>query len=157
MIKLRRASGKDCKLIWEWANDPDVRAVSFSQEAIVYENHVKWFETRLDDSDCYFYIAEDSQQGSIGQIRFELKGHEAYISISLDRKFRGQGHGSEIIAIASKAFLESTDAEIIHAYIKKANTASFAAFKKAGFSTEKNLLIKNQAVHHLILTRKDVS
>lgn len=157
MIKLRPASEKDCRLIWKWANDPDVRAVSFSQEAIVYENHIKWFETRLNNPNCYFYIAEDSNQESIGQIRFELKSHEAHISISLDHKFRGRGQGSEIIALASKTFLGSTDAQIIHAYIKKDNTASLAAFKKAGFTSEKNLLVKNRPVHHLILTRENVS
>ena len=144
MIKLRQASRKDCEMIWQWANDPEVRAVSFAPEPIEYDNHVKWFEARLSDADCRMYIADDiaanRPPAPLGQIRFELKGREAVISISLDRKFRGQGHGGRIIALASRAFLASSDAQTIHAYIKKDNPASLAAFKKAGFS-----LVKFQA------------
>lgn len=157
MIKLRQASEKDSRPIWKWANDPDVRAVSFSTETFPYEEHVKWFKTKLDDQGCWFYIAENTNQDSVGQVRFELKDQEAYISISLDRKFRGQGYGSRIIELASKTLLGLTGVKAIHAYIKKENSISLAAFKKAGFSTVKNMLVKNHPAHHLILTREDVS
>ena len=157
MIQFRQASGKDCRLIWKWATDPEVRAVSFSRETFPYEEHVKWYETKLADEDCYIYIAENINQESVGQIRFELNGQEAHISVSLDRKFRGRGHGSKVIELASKTFLGSTDAKAIHAYIKIDNAASIAAFKKAGFSFVDKRLVKNQPAHHLVLTREVVS
>ena len=159
MIKLRRATRKDCRLIWQWANDPDVRAVSFSPEPIVYEDHVKWFETKLNDAHCCIYIAEDvavnREIEAVGQIRFDLKTQEAYISISLDRKFRGQGLGAQIMELASRTYLASSDAKIIHAYIKKDNTVSLAAFKKAGFSSVKSVRVNNKPAHHLILAREE--
>jgi UDP-2,4-diacetamido-2,4,6-trideoxy-beta-L-altropyranose hydrolase len=154
MIKLRRAVHRDCRLIWKWANDPDVRAVSFSPEPIAYEQHVKWFENRLGDANCCFYIAENSDRKAVGQIRFDLKDKQALISISLDRKFRGQGHGARVIELAARALLASTDAKTIHAYIKKDNPASLAAFKKAGFSRETSVLVNNQPAHHLILAKE---
>jgi len=154
MIKLRPVSRQDCRLIWKWANDPDTRAVSFSPEPIIYEQHVKWFENRLDDANCCFFVAEDSHREAVGQIRFDLKDKEALISISLDRKFRGQGHGARIIELAARTFLASTDTKTIHAYIKKNNTASLAAFKKAGFSPEISVLVNNQPAHHLILAKE---
>ena len=161
MIKLRRATRKDCRLIWQWANDPEVRAVSFAPEPILYEDHVNWYETRLNDAGCCIYIADDiaenSDMESVGQIRFDLNGQEAVISISLDRKFRGQGRGARIIELASRAFLETSDARIIHAYIKKDNATSLAAFKKAGFSSVKSVLVANQPAHHLILGREEKS
>jgi RimJ/RimL family protein N-acetyltransferase len=159
MIKLRRATRKDCRLIWQWANEPEVRAVSFAPEPIVYEDHVKWFETKLNNADCCIYIADDiaanSDLSTVGQIRFDLQEEEALISITLDRKFRGQGRGAQIIELASRTFLASSDAKIIHAYIKKDNTVSLAAFKKAGFSSLKSVLVANQAAHHLILAREE--
>ena len=155
MIKLRRASRKDCRLIWKWANDPDVRAVSFSPEPIVYKHHVKWFETKLNDSSCCFYIAENSNIEAVGQIRFDLKEGQALISISLDHKFRGQDRGAKIIELASRTFLASSDAKIIHAYVKKDNAASLAAFKKAGFSSVKSVLVNSQPAHHLILAKEE--
>ena len=158
MIKLRRATRKDCRLIWQWANDPEVRAVSFAPEPILYEDHVNWYETRLNDAGCCIYIADDIAENSdiesVGQIRFDLKDKEALISISLDRKFRGQGHGARIIELAARTFLASTDTKTIHAYIKKNNTASLAAFKKAGFSPEISVLVNNQPAHHLILAKE---
>jgi RimJ/RimL family protein N-acetyltransferase len=159
MIKLRRATHNDCRLIWQWANAPDVRAASFSPEPIVYEDHVKWYEARLNDAGCRIYIAEDvddnNQPTAIGQIRFDLKARGAVISISLDREFRGQGRGGRIIELASRTFLASSDAKKIHAYVKKDNAASLAAFKKAGFSPAKSVVVNNQAAHHLILTGKE--
>jgi UDP-2,4-diacetamido-2,4,6-trideoxy-beta-L-altropyranose hydrolase len=159
MIKLRRATRKDCRLIWQWANDPEVRAESFAPEPILYEDHVNWYETKLNDAGCCIYIADDIAENSdiepVGQIRFDLKAQEAVISISLDRKFRGQGRGARIIELASKTFLAASDAKKIHAYVKKDNTVSLAAFKKAGFSSVKSVLVDNQAAHHLILAGKE--
>ena len=161
MIKLRRASRKDCKMIWRWANDPAVRAGSFTPEPIGYEDHVKWFEARLSAADCRIYIAEEiaanGDPAPVGQIRFDLKGREAVISISLDRKFRGQGRGARIIALASRTFLAASDTQILTAYIKKDNAASLAAFKKAGFSWVKSVLVADQAADHLILAREEIT
>jgi UDP-2,4-diacetamido-2,4,6-trideoxy-beta-L-altropyranose hydrolase len=39
MITLKRATQEDCRLIWKWANDPDVRAASFSSKPIPYDTH----------------------------------------------------------------------------------------------------------------------
>ena len=159
MIELRHANNKDCRMIWQWANDPDVRAVSFAPEPIAYENHVQWFEARLADADCHMYIAEDIAAGRhpvpVGQVRFERRGKEAVISVSLARKFRGRGHGARIIALAASTYLAATDAQVINAYIKTDNAASLAAFKKAGFSSGKNIPFANQPAHHLYLIREE--
>ena len=157
MLKLRQVSEKDCRLIWTWANDPEVRAVSFSSEAIPYEHHVTWFESKLNDPSCYFYIAEDRNHEPVGQVRYEREGTEAEISISLDRKFRGKGYGSSLIRLASQELFEVSDVEVIHAYIKEGNEAAIGAFKKAGFNsigiTRKN---EHQA-HHLVLGKEELT
>ena len=158
MIQLRHATAKDCRMIWQWANDPDVRTVSFAPEPIAYEDHVDWFETRLADADCRMYIAEDTAGGRhpvpVGQVRFERRGKEAVISVSLDRKFRGRGHGTRIIELASRTYLAATDTRVVNAYIKADNAASLAAFKKAGYSSGEKTLVANQPAHHLYLARE---
>ena len=154
MIKLRAVSNKDCRLIWKWANDPDVRAESFSSETIPFNDHVKWFESKIGNPDCFLYIAEEPSQVPIGQVRFELEGHDATISISLDRKFRHKGYGSMLIALASQNIFAVSKASVIHAYIKAGNFASASAFKKAGFIFQENRVIKGQRATHLILTKK---
>lgn len=159
MIKLRHATARDCRMIWQWANDPDVRAVSFAPEPIAYADHVEWFETRLADTDCRMYIAEDitadGHPAPVGQVRFERKGQQAVISVSLDRQFRARGHGARIIELACRAYLAATDTQIINAYIKADNAASLAAFKKAGFASGKGTSVANQPAHHLFLAREE--
>ena len=146
-------------MIWQWANDPDVRALSFAPEPIAYEDHVNWFETRLADADCRMYIAEDIAGGShpvpVGQVRFERKGPATLISVSLAREFRGRGHGARIIELASRTYLEATDTQVVNAYIKADNAASLAAFKKAGYSSGKSTLVANQPAHYLYLAREE--
>jgi RimJ/RimL family protein N-acetyltransferase len=154
MIKLRKVSQKDCNLIWKWANDPEVRTESFTSKAIPYSDHVIWFERKINDPDCYLYIAENSDRKSVGQVRFELEGNDAVISISLDRNFRGKGYGSMIIALAAQKIFEITEVNVIHAYIKKGNIASKSAFQKAGFILLEHAVINDQQAGHFILEKK---
>ena len=153
MLNIRPASKKDCQLIWKWANDPEVRAVSFSSEAISYEQHVRWFALRLKDIHCFFYIAETATHEPIGQIRYELDGNEATINISIDQQFRGKGYGSSLIKLASKKFFNASAAQIIHAYVKADNELSLKAFKKAGFRDAGTATVNAHSAIHLILKK----
>ena len=153
MLKLRAASKKDCMLIWKWANDPDVRAVSFSCDAISYEHHVRWFDLKLKDIRCFFYLAETTNQEPIGQVRYELEGNEATISISIDQKFRGKGYGPSLIQLGSKKLFNVSAADVIHAYVKARNELSFKAFKKAGFKDVGTAIVNTHKAIHLILKR----
>lgn len=157
MFKLRRVAREDCKLIWTWANDPEVRAVSFSSEAIPYADHLTWFESKLNDPTCYFYIAEDKNNEPVGQVRYDREGNEATISISLDKKFRGRGYGPSLLRLASQRFFEICDAEVIHAYIKEGNEASIGAFKKAGFNAIGARRKNNYKIYHLVLRKEHLT
>ena len=154
MIKLRPVSHEDCRMIWQWANDPEVRAASFSADSITYENHVDWFQVKLNDPNCYFFLAENSQHESVGQVRFDLKGSQATISVSLSRKFRGQGYGSELIRLSSQKIFEVSNADVIHAYIKKENVVSLKAFQKAGFKVLDDLVVGEAPAVHFIREKK---
>jgi len=156
MLKLREVCDKDCRLIWEWSNDPDVRAVSFCQEPIPYQDHVKWFRSKLKDIDCYFYIAEDINQKPVGQVRYDLEGNEATISVSLDRKFRGKGYGTFLIRLASQKLFVVADVDVIHAYVRRGNQASVKAFKKAGFILVGTTAIKDCQASHLIVKKREL-
>lgn len=153
MLKIRPASKKDCNLIWKWANDPDVRAFSFSSEAISYEDHVRWFDLKLNDIRCFFYIAETANQEPIGQVRYELDGNEATINISIGQQFRAKGYGPSLIQLSSKRLFDGSEAKVIHAYVKAGNETSLKAFKKAGFSDAGTATINAHKATHLILKR----
>ena len=55
-IFLRQVDEKDCDLIYNWANDEYVRKNSFSNEKIIYEDHIKWFNKKIDEKNNYFFM-----------------------------------------------------------------------------------------------------
>lgn len=157
-LRLRPATTDDAKLIFDWANDPGVRAVSFSSEAIVWENHVKWFNARLADANYRIWVAMDSVGTPLGQVRFQIEGEAAIISISLDANQRGKNRGSLLIWTASqKLFRELPALQEIHAYIKPDNQASIRAFEKAEFVKQGERDVKGLVAWLYVLERMRIA
>ncbi|MBD2517197.1 UDP-2,4-diacetamido-2,4,6-trideoxy-beta-L-altropyranose hydrolase [Nostoc sp. FACHB-973] len=134
-FQLRSVQQDDCRLLWEWSNAPEVRAVSFSSKSILWEHHVQWFQSKLINPNCIFYIAINKNDVPIGQIRYDIENYEATISMSIDPKFRNQNYGSSLIKLACKQLFDESDITRIQAYIKPSNQASVRAFSKAGFQS----------------------
>ncbi len=154
-LHIRDAHEDDCKQLWEGANDPEVRAVSFSPEAIPWERHIQWFSSKLNDPACVLQIAANGDEIPAGQIRYELDGDQAVVSISLDRQFRGKGYGSPLIWRSAQKFFENTAATTIHAYVKEGNEASVRAFQNAGYRKLERSTVRDQEAVHLVLSRSD--
>ena len=157
MLRLRSATLDDCRLFWEWANEPGTRAASFSSNRIPWEDHTHWFGAKLGDPNCRLYIAllVDSTETSqpVGQARFDLDQDEAVISISVDSRFRGRGLGSEIISLATRYLFETSAVSTIHAYVKRENARSLHAFEKAGYGQMGAELISGCEAVHMSIRR----
>jgi len=156
-LRLRPVREEDSKILWEWANDPDVRAVSFSPEPIPWEQHVKWFKSKLNDPRCIFYIAVNSDDVPMGQIRYDTEDNKAVVSISMDRKLRGKGYGSRLIGLASRRLFGVSNVDTINAYVKQGNEASVGSFVKAGFREMGTKMMHGHQAAHLILRREEVT
>lgn len=153
-IRLRPVRQDDCKLLWDWANDPEVRAVSFSAEPIPWEHHINWFQARLNAPNCWFYIALNRDDVPIGQIRYDLERDRAVVSISVARNFRHQGYGSTLIRLASQQLFQDSDVTMIHAYIKPENETSMRVFLKADFQDMGTTIVKGHQAIHLVLRQQ---
>jgi UDP-2,4-diacetamido-2,4,6-trideoxy-beta-L-altropyranose hydrolase len=154
MVNLGNVNLSNCRLIWEWANDPDARAASFSSQPIPWEEHVRWFQAKLEDPQCLFYLASNERGEPIGQIRHEMHGSESLISISLDAKLRGHGYGTEMIRLSCSKIFELTEIRSISAFIKPDNNASVQAFLKAGFNDLGIETYQGKQAVHLVCSRK---
>lgn len=152
-MELRPASVDDCRLLWNWANDPETREVSFSPESIKWKDHVKWLESKLGDSDCVLLVASNGEGISIGQVRFDVDGGEAIISVSVDKAFRNRGYGNRIIRLACGKVFETARIGSIHAYVKEGNVESAKAFSRAGFKRSGSCVVKGQKASHFVLER----
>lgn len=136
---LRRAVPSDCRLLYDWRNDPLVRENSFHHESFPYEAHVQWFEKLLKDPDRVQYVLEKDGTPA-GQIRIALENGEGIISYSIDGAFRGQGLGTFLLKSAEEPV--RTDLPGIHALVGEVlpkNAASQRAFEKCGYQKDKVL------------------
>ena len=152
---LRLVGEEECRLLWEWANEPDVRAAAFSSEIIPWEEHIQWFTQKLNDPHCFHFIALDDQGTPIGQARIDVHGEEAEIDASIDRQRRGCGFGSSLIETTVEKVFRITPVKVVHAYVKPQNKASIHAFRKAGFQDSGLGVMRGHRVPHLIKVRSD--
>ena len=146
-ISLRPAIAADKSLLLNWANDPQVRANSFSQEPIAPKDHHHWFQKGLTDPNRLLLIATTADGCPIGQIRFDQQpasaganAREAAVDLSLDRCARGNGLAAEVVRLGLQAMEQrwGPSAEAV-AEVLNGNTASNTCFARAGFTSDAEL------------------
>lgn len=147
-MELRVVKYEDCKLLWEWRNDPDVCIASFTAGPVPWKEHVAWFTKKMVNYHCYLFIAMDYVP--VGQIRFDVEEDLVELTVSVDKALRHNGLGSDIVNLGVERILPSLGA--IHAHVKPNNKQSQAIFKKAGFENLGSVIFKQQ---DSILFRKD--
>jgi UDP-2,4-diacetamido-2,4,6-trideoxy-beta-L-altropyranose hydrolase len=144
LLQLRPATASDEALLLRWANDPQVRANSFSPAPISPPDHHRWYQTGLADANRLLLIASDAQGCPLGQIRFDRQPQpaveaprEALIDLSLDRCVRGQGLATELVRLGLQAMEQhwGPNSEAV-AEVLASNSASQATFARAGFAID---------------------
>lgn len=131
-VILRPVTLADLELIYEWANDPVTRLNSINQNTITLEEHKKWFNAKLDNSDVHMYILEDMGK-PVGQVRIDVANNAGEISYSIAPNHRGRGYGKSIIALAEKE-AQSIPIKELEAVVKKDNVPSQQVFIKNGWN-----------------------
>lgn len=156
-LRLRPARAEDSRLLWEWANDAEVRAASFSPAAIPWEAHVAWFAEKLRTSETpgekgsLILIAEDELATPVGQIRFDATTDGGWeVDVSVAAAARGRGLGSALIERGMHELFRSHQGARVHAFVKPQNTASVKAFEDAGFRRAGTVQTRGHIALHLI-------
>jgi sugar phosphate isomerase/epimerase/L-amino acid N-acyltransferase YncA len=139
----------DMRHVFELSNDPIVRQSSINSEPIIWDNHVLWFQNKLNDEQSHFYVIKNKEHDFVGYVRFDKEQDTpAYvITIHLASEYRGKGLGSSLISQASRLVCQTTGIKNIYAYIKETNTPSIKSFTKAQYSFTQKKIIKNDAYH----------
>ena len=149
-ISLRPATPEDCQHLWEWRNEHETRQTSFNTAFIPYRDHKLWFSHNIGAPDTLIYIILDVHRYGVGYLRFNIEGEQAEISISVAQSERGKGYGSAAIRLGSDQLLGSGGLKRIVAYLKGENSASMAAFLKAGYVHMGTLKIAGAEAHQMI-------
>ena len=154
-VRLRRVSQEDAELLWEWANDHEVRLSAFSSEPILWDSHIQWFMRKLRESNSFFFIGLDEKDIPVGQVRFDTEESKAEIHVSIDRNKRGLGYGYALINMGVRKIFHSTPVRAVHAFIKPNNEWSVNAFEKAEFVRLGIKTVKGNRAFHFVREKKN--
>ncbi|MBX7074966.1 MAG: UDP-2,4-diacetamido-2,4,6-trideoxy-beta-L-altropyranose hydrolase [Pirellulales bacterium] len=127
-VHLRRARFEDARLVHQWSNEPEVRAVSFRQDAIDWSEHVGWFHRQLAADTPLFWIASDGHGVPVGQIRFHWQEGAAVVSLTVARARRGHGIARQMLMQATHEVFRATGCGRIVAWVKPDNHPSLRLF-----------------------------
>ena len=137
-LHLRRATINDTDRTYKWANDPVVRKYSFEQHEISLDEHTRWFNRKVNDSMCFYYLLEDGNH-LIGSIRFDIKEGDALISYLLDPSEHGKGIGLFLLKMGMEQLLMENQ-DPFYQFIGKVmpeNKGSVRIFEQLGFNVKK--------------------
>lgn len=133
-LNLRKATSDDLHLLFDWANDPEVRRHSFNPEPILLENHTHWFQAKLDNPDAMLYLAEADRKPA-AHIRFEIHNSTATISYLIGANYRGKGLGHTVLLKGIQQLLQDRpEVQLVEGLVEQENRASVRSFEKAGFT-----------------------
>ncbi len=136
LLYLREAGRDDAELLFSWANDIDVRRNAFHQDTIVWDEHMRWFQGKLEDKNCRIYIgcikAADMSEKAVGQIRLDITDGRALIDYSVSADQRGKGYGTEMLRQLTAR--PGLGIRLFAAQVKTENRASARVFEKCGFT-----------------------
>jgi len=128
---LRPANLDDAEIILEWRNDMQTRENSFSKDLIDLDTHLKWFERKLSDDNCFLYILMDDSE-RVGQVRIDRIGDVGEVSYMIAPDRRGRGYGKQIIKLIGEE--AGSKVKVLVGLVESFNEASRKCFVADGYS-----------------------
>jgi UDP-2,4-diacetamido-2,4,6-trideoxy-beta-L-altropyranose hydrolase len=132
-VRVRPVAKEDCGLLFEWANDPVTRQMSFHSDPIGWEEHQRWFDWVTQEPHSVFVIAEWLHRGKwipVGQARIAREG---IVSMSIAPQYRSRKLARPALQGAVAWYRARFPEQRLTAYIKSENSASQKLFRQAGF------------------------
>ncbi|MBL0356338.1 MAG: GNAT family N-acetyltransferase [Chitinophagaceae bacterium] len=141
-VSFAKAVKEDLSITYEWASDTTVRAYSFNQNPISFEEHQNWFLKKIEQPNC-IYLLGKWNDAIVGSLRFDIADSNALISYLVSPKYHGKGLGRILLARGLE-YLSKHNSAVTTAtgYVMPENIASVKVFERLGFNctTENNQL-----------------
>lgn len=130
-LKVRVATKKDKRLIFDWINDSITRENSINKAEISWEEHSLWFDKKIKNKDSQIFIFFTTD--NIGMIRVDKNELVSNISYNVNPFYRGQGYGGRMINwLISQSQFKNLTAEVM-----SGNLASHKIFLNNDFQINK--------------------
>jgi RimJ/RimL family protein N-acetyltransferase len=134
-LTLRLVVKSDETLLYDWANDPEVRKWSFSKVPISLNEHKSWFHKKINDSNVLIWIFEDCHSPA-GMIRLEKKDKKVLLNYLIGSESRGKKLASKMLKLAINEVVDYWENIKVFAYTVPGNISSIKSLEKAGFTLE---------------------
>ncbi len=131
---LKKATYNDCDLLFNWANDKTVRENSFNSNKIKYEEHVNWFQNKLNSNTCDIFVFY-YENIPTGKVIIDIENKEAKISYSIDANYRGCSLSIEMLKLL-EINVELPINKFV-GYVKYDNIKSQKVFERLGYQKVK--------------------
>ncbi|MBR3605981.1 MAG: UDP-2,4-diacetamido-2,4,6-trideoxy-beta-L-altropyranose hydrolase [Lachnospiraceae bacterium] len=135
MINLRKASLEDAFCLFSWKNEKESLENSLNHEPVLWENHLIWLENTLKNDDRFLWILEKEGK-PCGMLRLDRENRgdliQGEISYLIDRKYRGQGLGKQLLIMAQEQ-AKILGITVLCGVVLLHNKASAAIFEALGY------------------------
>ncbi len=131
-IKIRKAMNSDCQFFYDLRSDSLDKKFFFDKKKITFNKHKKWFKSSLNEKNKILLVAYFNKFSPIAIVRYDLNKSSGFVSIIVERKFRGKGYGTKILKSSEKFLKTGT---LIFSEVKKNNRKSIQVFKKNKYFT----------------------
>ena len=147
-IKLIKADINDSNFLLKLRNSEDLRKYSKNNELISKQNHLKWLNSKLDDSKNKIFVIKLINK-KLGYIRLQKKINWE-VSIGILKTYRNKKIGKKALSILEKRFKKIK----IFAKVHKLNTNSLNFFLSCNYyisRKNKNFYIMKKNNHLKII------
>ena len=150
---ISKASKDDIVGIYNLLHREFVKKYSPNSEKLEWEKYKSWYEFWLRSPYYLIYVIKNTNGKIIGQIRYEIDGEIATISIYFDKDNRGKGLGQVFVERSIEWLkFEMKDVKLVLACILEENENSIKMFVNSNFVfDEKN---NYNGVEHLTYVKK---
>lgn len=133
---IRKATAEDMLLLFNWRNQPSIRAASLNDQLISLSEHQKWFNGALNNpNNCIYIFALNGLH--VGMTRFVRQSEQPSIcfwSFYIGDEFAGPGAGSAMGYLTLNDFFSNNvNCTEIRGEVLGSNERSSAFHNKMGF------------------------
>ncbi|MET0394925.1 MAG: GNAT family N-acetyltransferase [Chitinophagaceae bacterium] len=140
-LTYRLAAPEDCRLYFDWANDADVRANSYSPGKIEWENHQRWFHKRIASPDSYMLVFYAGTE-PVGQLRLDrISDTDLLLDLSVDKAWRSRKVGKQMMAAGRDILVKFFPWMRIKGEPHRDNIASIKMLEAAGFVKVEDVMV----------------
>lgn len=136
-VAVRLAGKGDSDDIFNWRNDTLTRQNSHTTEQVVWQEHVEWFESSLQNPDRMLLMAflASAPEHSAGVVRFDINDQSALVSINIAPAMRGRKLARPSLQAAMNWLMVARSGiRCVQAQVRCENVISLSLFEGLDFA-----------------------